>query len=124
MAKQAIKHYSQCPARAFGPEAPGVSIRVLISDTQDGAPVYNMRMIEIQSNGHTPLHRHPYEHENYVLEGCGESVIDEVIRPISAGDVILVPPDAVHQYRNTGREPLRFLCSIPVEKLQPTKMEK
>ncbi len=124
MMKKHLKHYSECPAKPFGPQAPGVSVRVLISDSQDGAPVYNMRMIEVEPGGYTPLHRHPYEHENYVLEGQGESVIDGVVQPISPGDVILVPPDALHQYRNAGHNLLRFLCSIPVEKLQPTTMEK
>lgn len=113
-----VKHYTQVPAQAFCPEAPGTAIRVLLNDEQDGAPVYTMRMIEIQPGGHSPLHRHPYEHENYVLEGEGEVEIDGQIYALTAGTVVLVPADVQHQYRNTGSALLRFLCSIPVEKFR------
>ena len=29
------------------------------------------------------------------------------------GDFILVKPDQLHQYRNTGNEPLVFMCVVP-----------
>ena len=35
-------------------------------------------------------------------------------RPIEAGDVLLVTPDAEHQFRNTGEAPLEFLCLVPL----------
>ncbi len=111
-----VKHYSEIPAQPFGPEAPGTAIRVLLSEAQDGAPVYSMRMIEIQPGGHSPLHHHPYEHENFILEGEGEVEIDGRCYSLRAGTVVLVPAEATHQYRNTGSVLLRFLCSIPVEK--------
>jgi quercetin dioxygenase-like cupin family protein len=116
-----VKQYAQVPAKEFGPEAPGAAIRVLLSDEQDNAPIYKMRMIEIQAGGHSPLHRHPYEHENYILEGEGEVEVNGCCHPLTAGTVVLVPPDALHQYRNTGTSLLRFSCSIPVEKYWNTK---
>ena len=120
MIQSKVVHFDAIPAKAFGPEAPGTAIRVLISDATDGAPVYNLRMIEVEPDGHTPDHAHPYEHENFVLEGEGEVMMAGRIYPIAAGSVILVPPDVRHQYRNTGGTLLRFLCSVPVEKLRPT----
>jgi quercetin dioxygenase-like cupin family protein len=111
-----VKHYTQVPAKEFGPEAPGAAIRVLLSDEQDGAPVYKMRMIEIQVKGYSPLHSHPYEHENYILEGEGEVEINGQHYPLEPGLVVLVPANALHQYRNTGSTLFRFLCSIPNEK--------
>ncbi len=30
-----------------------------------------------------------------------------------AGDVIYVASDDVHQFRNTGATPLKFLCMVP-----------
>jgi quercetin dioxygenase-like cupin family protein len=118
--KGSVKHYSQVPVKEFGPEAPGAAIRVLISE-EDGAPVYKMRMIEIQAKGSSPHHHHPYEHENYVLEGEGEVEINGQCYPLKPGTVVLVPADALHQYRNTGASLLRFLCSIPLEKYWNTK---
>jgi len=119
-AKAKVVHYTEIPAKVFGDEAPGTSIRVLISNEQDGAPVYNMRMIEVEAGGHTPDHSHPYEHENFIVEGTGEVMIDGQVYPLEPGVVVLVPPNSRHQYRNTGNQVLRFLCSVPIEKLRPT----
>ncbi len=113
-----VAHYSQMAATLFGDSAPGTSIRELVSEQKDGAPVYNMRMIEIEPNGNTPPHSHPYEHENYVLEGEGQVFLNDEWHSIKPGYVILVPPNMHHQYRNTGSTVFRFLCSIPVEKFQ------
>ena len=33
--------------------------------------------------------------------------------PLRAGDVVLVKPNEVHQFRNPGPAPLKFLCLIP-----------
>ena len=108
--------YRDVPAAVFGDVAPGVTVRQLISGEGDGAPVYNMRMIEIAPGGNTPDHDHPFEHENFVVSGEGEVMFEGEWRPVAAGDVIFVPPDARHQYRNSGNEPLVFLCGIPVTK--------
>ena len=48
-----------------------------------------------------------------VLEGAGEVYEGEQAHALRAGDVILVKPDEVHQFRNTGDSPMRFLCLIP-----------
>lgn len=113
-----VKHYTEMAADPFGDQAPGTAVRVLISDEKDGAPVYNLRMIEIQPGGHSPDHSHPYEHENFVVEGNGQVVIDGEVYPIGPGSVILVAPGARHQYRNSGNQPLKFLCGIPVTRLR------
>ena len=32
---------------------------------------------------------------------------------LHAGDVVFVKPDEIHQFRNTGATPLKFLCLVP-----------
>lgn len=118
--KAKVEHYTQIAAKEFGPTAPGTSLRVLINDENEGAPVYNMRMLEVEKGGHTPDHSHPYEHENFIIEGIGQVMIDGAWFDLKPGDVVFVPPNVRHQYRNTGDAILRFLCSVPVEKLRPT----
>ena len=113
-----ITHYKDIEPSEFGAEAPGVSIRVLIDDERDGAPVYILRMIEIAPGGNTPDHSHPYEHENFVIEGKGEVMVEGEWSAIGKGSVVFVPPSVRHQYRNTGGDPLRFLCGIPAKRLQ------
>jgi len=113
-----VIHYTDAPAQVFGDEAPGTTIRWLIDDDHDGAPVYALRMIEIAPGGHTPRHRHPYEHENFVVEGQGRVLLGGEWRAVRAGDVIFVPGDMEHTYENTGDVPFKFLCGIPVKRLR------
>jgi quercetin dioxygenase-like cupin family protein len=93
--------------------AKGVEIRVLIS-RDDGAPTFAMRMFEVQPGGHTPLHRHPHEHEVFVLEGAGTFIHEGQNYPIACDDVVFVPGNDEHSFRNTGASLLRFLCLVPL----------
>ncbi len=90
----------------------GCQVRWLLSKT-DGAPGFAMRQFEVEPGGFTPRHHHPYEHEIYVVEGQGEVYEGDEAHPIKAGDVVLVKPDEVHQFKNRGESPLKFLCLIP-----------
>ena len=114
-----VVHYTEVPAQIFGDEAPGTSIRWLIDDDHDGAPVYALRMIEIEPGGHSPRHSHRYEHENFVIEGQGRVWVNGAWQPLKAGEVVFVPGDMEHIYENTGDISLKFLCGIPVKKLRP-----
>lgn len=93
-------------------EAKGVSMRWLISD-KDGAPTFAMRMVHVEPDGHTPYHIHPWEHEVFVLQGTGVVKANEREKPFKAGDVVYIPPNEQHNFRNTGKEAIRFLCLIP-----------
>ena len=90
----------------------GCQVRWLLS-RDDGAPNFAMRQFEVAPGGYTPRHHHPYEHEIYVVEGEGEVYENDQAHTIRAGDVVLVKPDDVHQFKNIGQGPLKFLCLIP-----------
>jgi len=90
----------------------GCRIRCLIGP-DDGAPSFTMRQFEIAPGGNTPKHAHAYEHEVFVLEGAGTVLEAAGEYPVQAGTVVFVAPQEVHQFRNTGAGPLRFLCLIP-----------
>jgi mannose-6-phosphate isomerase-like protein (cupin superfamily) len=61
--------------------------------------------------GATAPHYHPRAEEiYYILRGAGSLRIDEETRDVGVGDAIAIPPGAVHTIRNTGDEPLIFLC--------------
>jgi len=106
----------RCEAVASAPvDMPGASgcrVRWLIGEP-DGAPNFAMRQFEVQPGGYTPRHSHPYEHEVYILEGSGVILQGDVAHPFTAGDVIYVAPDEIHQFRNGGSSPLKFLCLVP-----------
>jgi quercetin dioxygenase-like cupin family protein len=92
--------------------ATGCKVRWLLGQT-DGAPNFAMRQFEVQPGGHTPRHHHPYEHEVFVLSGEGVVYEGDTPHPLKSGDVVLIAPDEVHQFKNTGDAPLQFLCLIP-----------
>jgi len=96
--------------------ASGISKQVPISK-QDGSPLFSFRVFTFEPGGHTPLHTHPNEHINYVIEGSGAVVTGSgEEREIKKGDFILILPNERHQYRNksTGN-PLVIICAVPKE---------
>ncbi len=92
--------------------ASGCTVRWLVGEA-DKAPNFAMRQFEVAPGGYTPRHSHPYEHEVYVLDGGGVVIEGDVEHRLSTGDVVYVAPGDVHQFRNTGDRPLKFLCLIP-----------
>ncbi|NUQ64685.1 MAG: cupin domain-containing protein [Pirellulales bacterium] len=92
--------------------AAGCRIRCLIGEP-DGAPSFSMRQFEVAPGGHTPKHSHGHEHEVFVLEGTGVVLEGNTEHPLRPGTAVFVPPQQVHQFRNTGSVPLKFLCLIP-----------
>ena len=86
--KAKVVHYTEVPAQEVGSSAPGATIRWLIDDDHDGAPVYALRMVELEPGGSSPKHQHPYEHENFVVEGVGKVLIEGEWRDLHAGDVV------------------------------------
>jgi quercetin dioxygenase-like cupin family protein len=108
-----VEHYervAQAPVTMEG--SSGCQVRWLV-DEKNGAPNFAMRQFEVAPGGFTPKHHHPYEHEVFVLEGEGVVLEGNVEHPLRAGDFVLVSPDEVHQFRNTGGSPLKFLCLVP-----------
>ena len=108
-----VNHYESVEAAPVDMEgASGCSVRWLLGE-KDGTPNFAMRQFEVAAGGYTPRHSHPYEHEVFVLEGEGVVYENDLPRPLNAGDVVFVAPDEIHQFRNTGDCPLKFLCLIP-----------
>ena len=107
-----IKDTVQVPAQVV---QEGIGIRWLIAE-KEGAPNFAMRVIELQPGVVFTPHHHPYEHEIYVLEG--EGVVtnpDGDVGVMQPGVFVFVPPDEIHGYRNTGDQPLKFICVIPLQ---------
>lgn len=108
-----VKHYEQVEQAPVTMEgSSGCQVRWLL-DESTGTPNFAMRQFEVAPGGYTPKHSHPYEHEVFVLEGQGVVLQGDVEHPLNAGDVVLVTPGEVHQFRNTGPAPLKFLCLVP-----------
>lgn len=118
MKVQSLESHHQDDVRMDG--ASGARMRMLIGP-DDAAPNFHMRQFEVAPGGHTPHHSHDYEHEILVLSGKGVARSAQGDRPLKTGDVIFVPPDEMHQFRNTGDEPMSFICVIPAPKACATQ---
>ena len=105
--------WEEIPSEPVGVNgADGVRMRIAVGPA-DGADHFIMRIFDVAPGGHTPLHEHASEHGIYVLEGRGVLVGSDGERPVGSGTVACVSPSEIHQFRNAGDTPLRFICVIP-----------
>jgi quercetin dioxygenase-like cupin family protein len=112
-----IRNINQTPTTPIEMDGvSGASMAVMIG-REDDAPHFALRHIAVDPGGHTPHHKHDYEHEVYIVSGAGKILLEGDWHPIKSGDVVYVPANEEHQFRSdeSGSEPLRFLCMVPVE---------
>jgi quercetin dioxygenase-like cupin family protein len=96
------------------PQVRNVSMKVLISE-KEGWADHVMRVFELGPDGHTPRHRHPWPHINYILEGAGTLFVDGREHSLQSGSYAYVPAGVEHQFKNSGRGEFRFICIVPKE---------
>jgi quercetin dioxygenase-like cupin family protein len=94
------------------PGAAGVTMRVVVGPAQ-GAENFTMRVFEVAPGGHTPRHRHDFEHEIFIHAGQGEIFDEGATTAVGPGHVAFLAPNNEHQIRNTGPATLVFVCVIP-----------
>ena len=107
-----VFNYEEVEAKDAEGGAFHVTVRWLITKNM-GANNFAMRLFEIEPSGYSPLHKHPWEHEVFILEGEGVVFDGEKETPFSQNDVVFVPVEEMHQFRNSGARALKFLCLIP-----------
>jgi quercetin dioxygenase-like cupin family protein len=95
--------------------AEGVFKQVPISKA-DGVPTMSFRVFTLVPGGHTPFHKHAFEHMNYIIKGSGVLVTPDGFLKIKEGDFAMVLPDEMHQFKNTSTtQDLVFICGVPKE---------
>jgi quercetin dioxygenase-like cupin family protein len=95
--------------------AKGVQKQVPLS-AQDGVPTFSFRVFTIEPGGHTPFHRHEFEHMNYVIRGEGILVSEGREHELREGDFALILPGEQHQFKNCSRnQNLVIICAVPKE---------
>ena len=95
-------------------EIQGVLKREVIT-ANDGAPHFCMRVFEVEPGSSTPSHSHSWEHEVFILSGKGVVVGEQGATPIGKENVVFITPNEPHCFVNTGNDPLRFICVIPLQ---------
>jgi len=108
-----VVHFSEVEVKELKEhDATGIKIRWLIK-REDGAPNFSMRLFEVAPSGKSPYHSHDWEHEVYILEGEGQVILSNERKKVGMGYVVFIPPNMLHQFINTGKSTLKFLCLIP-----------
>jgi len=114
-----ISNYQLVEALKAEEGADKLKVRWLI--TKDvGAENFAMRLFEMEPGGFSPLHRHPWEHEIFILEGKGLATDGKDGKEFKEGDFIFIPSDEVHQLRNASQTTVKFLCLIPYKRSNVT----
>jgi quercetin dioxygenase-like cupin family protein len=105
--------FSDVEAKEADEGASKLRVRWLITKEM-GAPNFAMRLFEMEPDGNSPLHTHPWEHEVFILEGEGIVVAKDGEKKVKAGSVIFIAPNELHQIKNNSEKILElflFLCS-------------
>jgi quercetin dioxygenase-like cupin family protein len=110
-----IFHYQDVKAKDVEEGASKSKVRWLITKEM-GAENFAMRLFEIEPGGYSPFHSHPWEHEIFILEGKGIVIGEVKESEFRVGDVIFVPANEKHQFKNDGGKTAKFLCLIPTPK--------
>ena len=97
-----------------GDSLKNVHKKVLISP-KEGWEGYVMRVFDLDVDGYTPKHSHPWPHINYILKGKGTLHLDGVDHNVEAGSYAYVPENKMHQFSNQGNELFSMICIVPEE---------
>jgi quercetin dioxygenase-like cupin family protein len=89
----------------------GAGIQWLLG-RKDGVPYFYMRLVTVEPGGLIPLHKHEVIHEMFIVSGKGAVLHPDGETPVERGDFIYMPSNEVHGTKNTGSEPLQFICCI------------
>jgi quercetin dioxygenase-like cupin family protein len=109
-----IKEDSEIPEVLLEEEGIRDVYRKILIGPEDGSSRIVMRYFKVLPGGHTPYHRHPFEHLVKIEKGRGliVNVSGEEI-PVSVGQSILIEENEKHQFKNPHEESFEFLCIIP-----------
>jgi len=107
-----IKHGSIKAAPVVADSVKNVTKADVIGPAE-GWPDHTMRLFRMAPGGHTPHHKHDWEHVNFIVRGKGTLTIEGVKHTVEANDYAYVPPNAQHQFENPFDEDFEFLCIVP-----------
>ncbi|KPK68505.1 hypothetical protein AMJ87_11800 [candidate division WOR_3 bacterium SM23_60] len=73
---------------------------------------YSLAWAQVLPGEQTTPHTLDCSEVYYILKGSGVMHIDEEKRTVQRSDTIFIPPHAIQFIKNTGHQPLEFLCIV------------
>ena len=86
----------------------GITVKMMI-DSDQGADLSTMFMVQYEPNGLAGAHDHPLEEAYLILEGEVEASFDGTTHRLGPGDVAWAGVGCVHSFRNVGKGIVRWL---------------
>jgi mannose-6-phosphate isomerase-like protein (cupin superfamily) len=86
----------------------GINVKMMV-DSDLGAQLSTMFMVQYDPDGATGPHDHPFEETYFFLEGQAEATFDGNPVVLGAGDIAWAGVGCPHSFRNLGGGPLRWL---------------
>jgi quercetin dioxygenase-like cupin family protein len=86
----------------------GITVKMMI-DSDQGADLSTMFMVQYEPNGLAGSHDHPLEEAYLILEGEVEASFDGTDHRLGPGDVAWAGVGCVHSFRNVGKGVVRWL---------------
>jgi quercetin dioxygenase-like cupin family protein len=86
----------------------GITVKMMV-DTDLGAQLQTMFMVQYEADGVAGAHDHPFEETYLILEGAADATFDGEPYRLEPGDIAWAGVGCVHSFRNAGRGPVRWL---------------
>ncbi len=86
----------------------GITVKMMV-DSDLGAHLQTMFMVQYQPDGFAGAHDHPFEETYLILDGGVDAVFDGVEYRLDSGDIAFAGVGAVHEFRNPGTAIVRWL---------------
>jgi quercetin dioxygenase-like cupin family protein len=86
----------------------GITVKMMV-DTDLGAQLQTMFMVQYEADGVAGAHDHPFEETYLILTGATDATFDGQPYRLERGDIAWAGAGCVHSFRNAGREPVRWL---------------
>ena len=94
-------------------DTPGGNTTTPVATPSVGATELLVVRQEQAPGGANPMHAKSTEAVIYVLDGVVHVATETTTSLLSAGDAAVVPSGTLHQYRNAGEAPARWLVLTP-----------
>ncbi len=86
----------------------GITVKMMV-DTDLGAQLQTMFMVQYEADGAAGPHDHPFEETYLILEGATDATFDGQACRLERGDIAWAGAGCVHSFRNAGTVPVRWL---------------
>jgi quercetin dioxygenase-like cupin family protein len=86
----------------------GITVKMMV-DTDLGAQLQTMFMVQYEPDGVAGAHDHPFEETYLILAGATDATFDGQPYRLERGDIAWAGAGCVHSFQNAGRGPVRWL---------------